>query len=90
MAHLCFRIQAYWRGYIVRKWYRNLRKAVPPIDARLRRKFFEEKVGMQSVEAIVRVSKANGQCNPASSPPSRALKLRNSVNWVNFQPQGMT
>ncbi|KAL6065478.1 hypothetical protein STEG23_011591 [Scotinomys teguina] len=37
------RIQAYWRGYIVRKWYRNLRKTVPPTDAKLRRKFFEEK-----------------------------------------------
>ncbi|XP_049975886.1 RING finger protein 32 isoform X3 [Alexandromys fortis] len=37
------RVQAYWRGYIVRKWYRNLRKIVPPTDAKLRRKFFEEK-----------------------------------------------
>uniref|UniRef100_A0A5F9CHT1 Ring finger protein 32 n=1 Tax=Oryctolagus cuniculus TaxID=9986 RepID=A0A5F9CHT1_RABIT len=37
------RIQAYWRGYIVRKWYRNLRKTVPPTDAKLRKKFFEEK-----------------------------------------------
>ncbi|GAB1289493.1 RING finger protein 32 [Apodemus speciosus] len=37
------RIQAYWRGYIVRKWYRDLRKMVPPTDAKLRRKFFEEK-----------------------------------------------
>ncbi|XP_030682174.1 RING finger protein 32 isoform X3 [Nomascus leucogenys] len=38
------RIQAYWRGYIVRKWYRNLRKTVPPTDAKLRKKFFEKKV----------------------------------------------
>uniref|UniRef100_G1QH57 Ring finger protein 32 n=1 Tax=Nomascus leucogenys TaxID=61853 RepID=G1QH57_NOMLE len=37
------RIQAYWRGYIVRKWYRNLRKTVPPTDAKLRKKFFEKK-----------------------------------------------
>ncbi|EGW12280.1 RING finger protein 32 [Cricetulus griseus] len=37
------RIQAYWRGFIVRKWYKNLRKIVPPTDAKLRRKFFEEK-----------------------------------------------
>uniref|UniRef100_G3UI65 Ring finger protein 32 n=1 Tax=Loxodonta africana TaxID=9785 RepID=G3UI65_LOXAF len=37
------RIQAYWRGHIVRKWYRNLRKTVPPKDAKLRKKFFEEK-----------------------------------------------
>ncbi|PNJ31229.1 RNF32 isoform 7 [Pongo abelii] len=37
------RIQAYWRGYVVRKWYRNLRKTVPPTDAKLRKKFFEKK-----------------------------------------------
>lgn len=38
------RIQACWRGYIVRKWYENLRKTVPPKDRKLRKKFFEEKV----------------------------------------------
>ncbi|XP_019386107.1 PREDICTED: RING finger protein 32 isoform X1 [Crocodylus porosus] len=37
------RIQACWRGYIVRKWYQNLRKTVPPKDKKLRKKFFEEK-----------------------------------------------
>nr|XP_056713632.1 RING finger protein 32 [Euleptes europaea] len=37
------RIQACWRGYIVRKWYKNLRKTVPPKDPKLRKKFFEEK-----------------------------------------------
>lgn len=30
----------------MRKWYRNLRKTVPPTDAKLRKKFFEEKVGV--------------------------------------------
>uniref|UniRef100_A0A8C3W100 Ring finger protein 32 n=1 Tax=Catagonus wagneri TaxID=51154 RepID=A0A8C3W100_9CETA len=37
------RIQASWRGHVVRKWYRNLRRSLPPTDATLRRKFFEEK-----------------------------------------------
>ncbi|XP_012300746.2 RING finger protein 32 isoform X2 [Aotus nancymaae] len=37
------RIQACWRGYVVRKWYQNLRKTVPPTDAKLRKKFFEKK-----------------------------------------------
>ncbi|XP_042330955.1 RING finger protein 32 isoform X2 [Sceloporus undulatus] len=37
------RIQAFWRGYIVRKWYKKLRKTVPPKDAKLRKRFFEEK-----------------------------------------------
>ncbi|XP_077160515.1 RING finger protein 32 [Paroedura picta] len=37
------RIQACWRGYIVRKWYKGLRKTVPPKDPKLRKKFFEEK-----------------------------------------------
>ncbi|XP_032763089.1 RING finger protein 32 isoform X3 [Rattus rattus] len=43
------RIQAYWRGYIVRKWYRNLRKMIPPTDAKLRRKFFEEKAAHHEI-----------------------------------------
>ncbi|XP_027807101.2 RING finger protein 32 [Marmota flaviventris] len=42
-AKCATRIQACWRGYVVRKWYRSLRKAVPPTDAKLRKKFFEEK-----------------------------------------------
>ncbi|XP_044534561.1 RING finger protein 32 [Gracilinanus agilis] len=37
------RIQAYWRGYIVRKWYRKLRRTKPPQNDKLRRKFYEEK-----------------------------------------------
>ncbi|XP_065485870.1 RING finger protein 32 [Caloenas nicobarica] len=38
------RIQAFWRGYIVRKWYKNLRKTVPPKDSKLRKQFLEQKV----------------------------------------------
>ncbi|NXT53082.1 RNF32 protein, partial [Pluvianellus socialis] len=38
------RIQASWRGYIVRKWYKNLRSTVPPNDSKLRKQFFEKKV----------------------------------------------
>ncbi|XP_077592332.1 RING finger protein 32 [Stigmatopora nigra] len=38
------RIQAFWRGYIARKWYGNIRKTVCPKDKRLRRKFFEAKL----------------------------------------------
>ena len=41
---LFFRIQAAWRGYLVRKWYKNYRKMVPPQNAMLRKKFFQEKV----------------------------------------------
>uniref|UniRef100_A0A8C6D1Q7 Ring finger protein 32 n=1 Tax=Moschus moschiferus TaxID=68415 RepID=A0A8C6D1Q7_MOSMO len=37
------RIQASWRGHVVRRWYRELRRMVPPADAKLRRKFFEAK-----------------------------------------------
>nr|XP_021141255.1 RING finger protein 32 isoform X4 [Columba livia] len=37
------RIQASWRGYIVRKWYKNLRKTVPPKDSKLRKQFLEQK-----------------------------------------------
>ncbi|XP_071661422.1 RING finger protein 32 isoform X2 [Patagioenas fasciata] len=38
------RIQASWRGYIVRKWYKNLRRTVPPKDSKLRKQFLEQKV----------------------------------------------
>ncbi|KAI7814903.1 RING finger protein 32, partial [Triplophysa rosa] len=37
------RIQAFWRGYLVRKRYQTIRKHVPPKDHRLRRQFFEKK-----------------------------------------------
>ncbi|XP_037401557.1 RING finger protein 32 isoform X2 [Pygocentrus nattereri] len=37
------RIQACWRGFAARKWYRNMRRLVPPNDPRLRRQFFEAK-----------------------------------------------
>uniref|UniRef100_A0A3Q3L8L2 Ring finger protein 32 n=1 Tax=Mastacembelus armatus TaxID=205130 RepID=A0A3Q3L8L2_9TELE len=43
--HRCAtRIQACWRGYVARKWYRHMRKIICPKDKQLRRKFFEAKV----------------------------------------------
>ncbi|NWI26380.1 RNF32 protein, partial [Sula dactylatra] len=36
--------EASWRGYIVRKWYKNFRKTVPPKGSKLRKQFFEKKV----------------------------------------------
>ncbi|CAB4000630.1 RING finger 32 [Paramuricea clavata] len=43
--HKCaIRIQAAWRGYVVRSWYLKLRETVPPNDPMLRRKFYEEKL----------------------------------------------
>jgi len=38
------KIQSFWRGYAVRKWYRKLRETVPPKDAKLRKRFFENKL----------------------------------------------
>ncbi|KAK7093165.1 hypothetical protein V1264_008807 [Littorina saxatilis] len=38
------RIQAAWRGYVVRSWYKKLRQAVPPKDPKLRKKFFIDKL----------------------------------------------
>ncbi|XP_030635010.1 RING finger protein 32 [Chanos chanos] len=37
------KIQACYRGYVVRKWYKDVRRRVPPKDKSLRRKFFEAK-----------------------------------------------
>ncbi|KAM4705189.1 RING finger protein 32 [Rhinophrynus dorsalis] len=42
-AKCATRIQACWRAYIVRKWYKNLRQTIPPKNPILRKKFFEEK-----------------------------------------------
>lgn len=38
------KIQAAWRGYIVRSWYLKLRQSVPPNDPMLRKKFYEGKL----------------------------------------------
>ncbi|XP_019739318.1 RING finger protein 32 [Hippocampus comes] len=42
--HCAVRIQAFWRGYVARKWYGNIRRTVCPKDKRLRRKFLEAKL----------------------------------------------
>jgi hypothetical protein len=42
--HSAILIQSTWRGYRVRKWYRLVRKSLPPNDPKLRKKFFEEKL----------------------------------------------
>ncbi|XP_062377247.1 RING finger protein 32 isoform X2 [Sardina pilchardus] len=38
------RIQAWWRGCVARRWYRNVRRSVPPKDKQLRQRFFETKL----------------------------------------------
>ncbi|CAF0854886.1 unnamed protein product [Adineta steineri] len=45
-AKCAARIQAAWRGYIVRQWYKNFRLDMShiPDDTRLRRKFYQEKL----------------------------------------------
>ncbi|XP_066538145.1 RING finger protein 32 isoform X4 [Hoplias malabaricus] len=43
------RIQACWRGFVARKWYKDLRKLVPPNDPQLRRQFFEAKAVCRDV-----------------------------------------
>ncbi|XP_069015469.1 RING finger protein 32 [Embiotoca jacksoni] len=43
--HRCAtRIQTYWRGYVARKWYRNIKKTIGPEDKKLRRKFLEARL----------------------------------------------
>lgn len=52
-SYLYYRIQAAWRGYVVRSWYLKLRETVPPNDPMLRRKFYEEKVNIQYTAVVV-------------------------------------
>ncbi|KAJ0022857.1 hypothetical protein NQD34_014991, partial [Periophthalmus magnuspinnatus] len=43
--HQCAtKIQAWWRGYTIRKWYINVMKTRCPQEKLLRRRFFEEKL----------------------------------------------
>ncbi|XP_058390062.1 RING finger protein 32 isoform X2 [Diceros bicornis minor] len=75
------RIQASWRGHVVRKWYRELRRTVPPTDARLRRRFFEDKVCSISLITSEPVCTANARIAAAVS----GVTLRrpsNSSSWL--------
>ncbi|XP_044151067.1 RING finger protein 32 [Bufo gargarizans] len=56
-AQCATRIQACWRGYRVRKWYKHLRQTTPPKDPKLRKKFFEEKFSEISDRLVI-------CCNP--------------------------
>ncbi|WAR05586.1 RNF32-like protein, partial [Mya arenaria] len=47
------RIQACWRGYVVRCMYQKLQEANPPKDPKLRQKFYEEKLS-RITERMVR------------------------------------
>ncbi|XP_047550975.1 RING finger protein 32 isoform X2 [Lutra lutra] len=68
------RIQACWRGHVVRKWYQDLRRKVPPTDAKLRRKFFEEK--RIQLESAVPLSGHRGCRGWHSSPGARSQHAR--------------
>lgn len=41
-----YRIQAAWRGYVVRCWYMKLRETVPPTDPKLKKKFYASRVSL--------------------------------------------
>lgn len=57
------KIQSLWRGYVAKKWYRNLRRTIPPKDPKLRKVFYEDKlheitnrmVAMTSGETVQRL-----------------------------------
>lgn len=44
LHHAAVRIQANWRGYVLRCWYKKLRDTIAPKDPCLRRVFFEKKL----------------------------------------------
>ncbi|XP_051468767.1 RING finger protein 32 [Apus apus] len=45
---IAVKIQASWRGYIVRKWYKNWRKTVNPKYSKLRKQCLEEKAALEA------------------------------------------
>ncbi|XP_044803048.2 RING finger protein 32 isoform X1 [Bubalus bubalis] len=71
------RIQASWRGHVVRRWYRDLRRTVPPADAKLRRKFFEAKAEEGSVPVNKCESDVGEPCTCIHADP--ALRTQ---NWL--------
>lgn len=60
------RIQAVWRGYVTRRWYRDLRRYIPPQDPVLRRRYFEEKLSTLT-DSVVR------SCESSASGAERVL-----------------
>ncbi|XP_060051732.1 RING finger protein 32 isoform X3 [Erinaceus europaeus] len=62
-------IQASWRGHVVRKRYRELRRTIPPTDPTLRRGFYEQKPGAMSPAAAPQTT------HPAGRPVRRVERL---------------
>lgn len=62
---------------MVRKWYRDLRRTLPPTDAKLRRKFFEEKVGADPELS------GSGPA-PASAPAGQVARWPGGVSDAGF------
>ncbi|XP_060051730.1 RING finger protein 32 isoform X1 [Erinaceus europaeus] len=68
-AKCATRIQASWRGHVVRKRYRELRRTIPPTDPTLRRGFYEQKPGAMSPAAAPQTT------HPAGRPVRRVERL---------------
>jgi len=51
------RIQAAWRGYVIRKWYHQYRERNPPIDPMLREKYYEKKLSGITSRIVEQVNK---------------------------------
>lgn len=51
------RIQAAWRGYVVRKWYCHYRERNPPSHPMLREKYFEKKLSGITNRIVDQVNK---------------------------------
>ncbi|XP_016336641.1 RING finger protein 32 isoform X2 [Sinocyclocheilus anshuiensis] len=69
------RIQAFWRGYLVRKWYSNIKKYVPPKDQQLRRVFFEKKAVQRGVQDCPICLNRLGSHNGSSKEDRNVLLL---------------
>ncbi|KAM9712386.1 RING finger protein 32 isoform 2-T2 [Menidia menidia] len=76
--HACAtRIQACWRGYVARKWYRTIKKTKYPKDKNLRRKFLEERVIQRGVwECPICLT---ALCHPAESSRLDPQQVRHTV-----------
>ncbi|KAL5256650.1 hypothetical protein ACHWQZ_G011788 [Mnemiopsis leidyi] len=80
------RIQAVWRGYKVRKWYKDYTSRNPPKDPALRTKYFEKKLqGLTGrMVDMVESSRANTErlCNDIDVELARSRRVMQTANLL--------
>lgn len=74
-----------WRGYVTRKWYRDLRQRVPPRDPSLRRRYFEEKFSVLTDHVVQSCECSTSGAERVLAEADTALAdARGVMRWVDW------